>query len=201
MKKLLPAIALSLALLLAGCSGTNQNTDANEESKENTVNTVSEENADMTDGETEDNSTDGEKTEDGDEENEVSDTDKEITKDELYNMMASSDYIGRVKLTRLGDNDTELKVLENYKGSLSNIEFPVPKGLKTDREYLLFYKDDEEGNITPTNGNRSFIEVAPTNDTVLDYVEEIYDKKEEDNSDSNNSKSSNASGTSDEISA
>ncbi|MDO5712952.1 MAG: hypothetical protein Q4Q07_00845 [Tissierellia bacterium] len=195
MKKILPTIVLGVALIVTGCTGGNEgkNTE-NANNKVNTVN-VNNEEGKNTNTEALDNEKNAENTnEDGNEKNKettnnnLSATDnKELTKDQLYDMMVKSDYISRVKLTRLGDNDTELKVLENYKGSLSNIEFPVPKGLKTDREYLLFFHDDEEGNVTPTNGNMSFIEVAPTNDTILEYVEATY-KKDEPEEDSTKTK-------------
>lgn len=102
-----------------------------------------------------------------------------LSRTELRNLMSESDYIARVKLTQLGDQAQELKILANYKGSLSNIEFDMPKGLSPNTEYLLFYHDDEEGNVVPTTNEMPAIAVAPENDTILDYVRKTYNKDDE----------------------
>lgn len=99
------------------------------------------------------------------------------TRSGMRKLMMASDYISRVKLTQLGDGQTELTILDNYKGSLSNIEFPQPKNLSTNKEYLIFYKDDEDGNIVPTALD-AVVEVATKNDTILDYVERTYNKSD-----------------------
>lgn len=99
------------------------------------------------------------------------------TRSGMRKLMVASDYISRVKLTQLGDGQTELTILDNYKGSLSNIEFPQPKNLSTNKEYLIFYKDDEDGNIVPTALD-AVVEVATKNDTILDYVERTYNKSD-----------------------
>lgn len=102
-----------------------------------------------------------------------------LSRTELRNLMSESDYIARVKLIQLGDQAQELKILANYKGSLSNIEFDMPKGLSPNTEYLLFYHDDEEGNVVPTTNEMPAIAVAPENDTILDYVRKTYNKDDE----------------------
>ena len=99
------------------------------------------------------------------------------TRSGMRKLMVASDYISRVKLTQLGDGQTELTILDNYKGCLSNIEFPQPKNLSTNKEYLIFYKDDEDGNIVPTALD-AVVEVATKNDTILDYVERTYNKSD-----------------------
>lgn len=196
--RVLPVIILGLSLLVTGCKGP-----ANEGTPETpTVNTAQEEEKNKVKNNRDNTAANAEKTEKDEganegttekdaekkttEEEEEEKNPKEVTpttepksKGEVYNMMADSDYISRVKLIRLGNDQKELKILENYKGSLSNIEFNVPNGLKTDKEYLVFYKDDTDGTLIPTAGNDSFIEVAPTNDTILDYVAKTYGKDEE----------------------
>lgn len=109
--------------------------------------------------------------------NEDKEDDQGTTREEVRKLMTQSDYISRVKLTQLGDGQTELTILDNYKGNLSNIEFPEPKNLSTNKEYLIFYRDDEEGNVVPTEKD-AVIEVATKNDTILDYVEKTYAKEE-----------------------
>ena len=110
--------------------------------------------------------------------NEESADNQGVSREEVRKLMTQSDYISRVKLTQLGDGQTELTILDNYKGSLSNIEFTEPKNLSTNKEYLIFYKDDADGNVVATSKD-AVIEVATKNDTVLDYVERTYAKTDQ----------------------
>ena len=156
MKKTLAISGLSLALILTAC-GQKDNQNQKVQKPINTSPKIEESSPSL---------------------NEES-VDKEgVSREEVRKLMTQSDYISRVKLTQLGDGQTELTILDNYKGSLSNIEFTEPKNLSTNKEYLIFYKDDADGNVVPTSKD-AVIEVASKNDTVLDYIERTYAKTDQ----------------------
>ncbi len=102
-------------------------------------------------------------------------------KDRLKVLMRESDYISRVEVARTADQQQELRIITNYKGNLSNIEFDIPEGLEENQEYLIFYHDDKDGNIVPTNGKDSFLEIkGDAADEYLSTVEQTYLKIEKD---------------------
>lgn len=156
MKKTLAISGLSLALILTACG---QKDSQNQKVKKpiNTSPKIEESSPSL---------------------NEESADNQGVSREEVRKLMTQSDYISRVKLTQLGDGQTELTILDNYKGSLSNIEFTEPKNLSTNKEYLIFYKDDADGNVVATSKD-AVIEVATKNDTVLDYVERTYAKTDQ----------------------
>ncbi len=156
MKKTLAISGLSLALILTAC-GQKDNQNQKVQKPINTSPKIEESSPSL---------------------NEESADKEGVSREEVRKLMTQSDYISRVKLTQLGDGQTELTILDNYKGSLSNIEFTEPKNLSTNKEYLIFYKDDADGNVVATSKD-AVIEVASKNDTVLDYIERTYAKTEQ----------------------
>ncbi|MBS4872740.1 MAG: hypothetical protein KHZ78_07880 [Peptoniphilus sp. oral taxon 375] len=156
MKKTLAISGLSLALILTAC-GQKDNQNQKVQKPINTSPKIEESSPSL---------------------NEESADKEGVSREEVRKLMTQSDYISRVKLTQLGDGQTELTILDNYKGSLSNIEFTEPKNLSTNKEYLIFYKDDVDGNVVATSKD-AVIEVASKNDTVLDYIERTYAKTDQ----------------------
>ena len=156
MKKTLAISGLSLALILTAC-GQKDNQNQKVQKPINTSPKIEESSPSL---------------------NEESADKEGVSREEVRKLMTQSDYISRVKLTQLGDGKTELTILDNYKGSLSNIEFTEPKNLSTNKEYLIFYKDDADGNVVATSKD-AVIEVASKNDTVLDYIERTYAKTDQ----------------------
>ena len=144
MKKTLAISGLSLALILTAC-GQKDNQNQKVQKPINTSPKIEESSPSL---------------------NEESADKEGVSREEVRKLMTQSDYISRVKLTQLGDGQTELTILDNYKGSLSNIEFTEPKNLSTNKEYLIFYKDDADGNVVATSKD-AVIEVASKNDTIL----------------------------------
>ena len=156
MKKTLAISGLSLALILTAC-GQKDNQNQKVQKPINTSPKIEESSPSL---------------------NEESADKEGVSREEVRKLMTQSDYISRVKLTQLGDGQTELTILDNYKGSLSNIEFTEPKNLSTNKEYLIFYKDDADGNVVATSKD-AVIEVASKNDIVLDYIERTYAKTDQ----------------------
>lgn len=103
----------------------------------------------------------------------------------LSALMEKSDYISLVELSSTADNQMELRILTNFKGNLSNVEFQYPENLSPSKQYLIFYHDDEEGNITPTNGKNSMIEISGSDDSILQTIQgkyTVYEGDEAENS-------------------
>ena len=57
---------------------------------------------------------------------------------------------------------------------MSNVEIELPKSLIPNKEYIIFYKDGDNGKIEPTRGNDSFIEIKDENDSNLIYLNEKF---------------------------
>lgn len=145
-------IILLVALFLTACGNDKTaNTPANNISTKN-----AQENASTT------------KTKE-DEENITSSFDRDLV-DELID---ESDYISRVRLQTSTAEGVNSTFLEDYKGDLSKVELTLPKSLTPNTEYIIFYKDDDNGEIVPTNDN-AFIEIQDENDSNLIYIEEKY---------------------------
>ncbi len=175
MKKTLAISGLSLALILTAC-GQKDGQDQKVQKPINTSPKIEESSPSL---------------------NEGSEDKEGVSREDVRKLMTQSDYISRVKLTQLGDGQTELTILDNYKGSLSNIEFTEPKNLSTNKEYLIFYKDDEDGNVVATSKD-AVIEVATKNDTVLDYIEKTYAKTDQTEGQSSRKKEDKKKDSSDE---
>ena len=65
--------------------------------------------------------------------------------------------------------------LKDYKGDLSQIKVDVPKNLSPNKEYLIFYRDDEKGEVSPTTRDGAFIELQGDKDSNLIYIEKQFD--------------------------
>ncbi|WP_071027764.1 ferlin [Peptoniphilus raoultii] len=98
-------------------------------------------------------------------------------KEYIDNLIENSTYISKVRIQSSSTNGVEANFLTDYLGDLSNIEVELPKSLSPNKEYIVFYKDGEEGKIEPTRGGDSFIEIQDENDGNLVYLEEKYIKE------------------------
>lgn len=160
---------LGIALSLVACQNNEANVPSSSDATSNKPDQKIEETA------KEDTSDVEEKTEEEDIFNQGTE------KDRLKVLMRESDYISRVEIAKTADQQQELRIITNYKGNLSNIEFDTPEGLEENQEYLIFYHDDEDGNIVPTNGKDSFLEIkGDASDEYLSTVEQTYLKVEKD---------------------
>lgn len=192
MKKLRVFLVLGLSLvLLAGCGRNNSEVEDPPEMSQGKVETQTRDE----DQEARDRALDQEEE---DLEEAGSDLDEVFAsgspKDQVLSLISRSDYISRVELASTPDDDLELRILDNYKGNLSNIEFETPSNLAPNKVYLIFYKDDEDGNIAPTHGTQSFIALDGDDAFALDVVEDYFgiesdrpeDDDQEDNKQDNN---------------
>ncbi|WBW50226.1 hypothetical protein O6R05_01405 [Peptoniphilus equinus] len=106
-------------------------------------------------------------------------TDADETKvdaDELSSLAEHADYISHVRITAAADAQ-DITYLEDYKGDLSNIAMELPKGVKSDREYLLFYIDGADGKIQPVAEDSAFIELEGSDDERLAYIKKTFKKE------------------------
>lgn len=101
----------------------------------------------------------------------TSNFDKEVV-DEL---IKNSDYISRIRISTSTAEGMSTSFLKDYKGDLSQIEIEVPKNLSPNKEYIVFYKDDEKGQVSPTSRDSSFIELQGDKDSNLIYIEKNFD--------------------------
>lgn len=113
----------------------------------------------------------------------------------LREKMSASDYIALVELSTTADNQMELRILNNYKGNLSNIEFEAPEGLSPSKQYVLFYHDGEDGNIEPTTEKDSIVEVSGSDDEILQSLQNTYGSKDSGNSNSSSTQRSSTTKT------
>ena len=65
--------------------------------------------------------------------------------------------------------------LKDYKGDLSQIEVSLPKTLTPNKEYIVFFKDDDKGEVSPTERDGAFIELQGDKDSNLIYIEKQFD--------------------------
>lgn len=77
------------------------------------------------------------------------------TEDATAAMIEEADYIAKVKLITRGQKTTELKILQNIKGVISENAVPNLE-LQKNRAYLVFLKE-EENNVTLVEGDDSVI--------------------------------------------
>lgn len=167
-KKLLLVSALSVTLLFTGCS-------KKDETKAKTTTPTNTTTANTTDPKsTNENNPDGTTNENETPKASSSKVDKEV----LKNLVDNSDYISRIKIQVTQDNATDINYIEDYKGDLSGIELELPKTLKSNKEYIIFYVDGVNGKITPTRDDESYVEIQGENDASLDYIENIFEVEE-----------------------
>lgn len=180
MKKLILATAL-LSVLLVACNKsdsstnqtasntgsvdvltnqTNQADQTNNSKTEQTTNTSTDE----TQGSTTDKTQNSATTENSES------TEKAIDNTDIKSLIENSDYISRIKINAVG-NSSDVTFIQDYKGDLSNIVLELPKGLKDNQEYILFYIDGKDGALTPVTEGGGFIELSGSDDSRLKTVE------------------------------
>lgn len=92
----------------------------------------------------------------------------------------ASDYISLVELSSDAAGGVSLDFIKNYKGALSTVEIKTPKGLTPNQEYIIFYRDTDDGTILPTHATYGLYRVDGSDDDLLRYMEKNYADREED---------------------
>ena len=93
---------------------------------------------------------------------------------------AASDYIALVELTTNAKGQTELEFIKNYKGALSTVEIPIPKGMTPNQEYIIFYRDGADGIVGPVHDTYGYYAVNGSDDSLLRHMEKTYGDSDED---------------------
>lgn len=96
-------------------------------------------------------------------------------KEAVNELIKNSDYISRIRISTSTAEGMSISFLKDYKGDLSQIEVDVPKNLSPNKEYLIFYRDDEKGEVSPTTRDGAFIELQGDKDSNLIYIEKHFD--------------------------
>lgn len=96
-------------------------------------------------------------------------------KEAVNELIKNSDYISRIRISTSTAEGMSVSFLKDYKGDLSQVEVDIPKNLSPNKEYLIFYRDDEKGEISPTTGDGAFIELQGDKDSNLIYIEKQFD--------------------------
>lgn len=183
MKRKILAVLLLLPLILVGCkknkttelpvkneTKTSQNQKTNEKTSQNQKNgTDKEENTSLTEEDPLNEDKEGSTLEP---------TQKSYNRDFLKNLCDDSSYISRVRINQESGQGYAANFVVDYKGDLSQVELDIPKNLTSGREYIIFYKDDDNGKIVPTRSEDSFIEIVSSDDKALSYVENRYKRQE-----------------------
>ena len=102
-------------------------------------------------------------------------TTSNFDKEAVNELIKNSDYISRIRISTSTAEGMSTSFLKDYKGDLSQIEIEVPKNLSPNKEYIVFYKDDEKGQVSPTSRDSSFIELQGDKDSNLIYIEKNFD--------------------------
>lgn len=104
-------------------------------------------------------------------ENKDKDVEEPIVKMEMTDeeMIENSDYIAKVKMIQKGQNKFELKVLDNIKGNINASNVPDTEKFNQNRAYVIFLRD-VDGNIEPTNGNKSYILLQGDNHEIFKKI-------------------------------
>ena len=102
-------------------------------------------------------------------------TTSNFDKEALTELIKNSDYIARVRISTSTAEGMNTSFLKDYKGDLSQIVIELPKTLTPNKEYIVFYKDDENGEVSPTERDGSFIEIQGDKDSNLIYIEKVFD--------------------------
>ncbi len=96
-------------------------------------------------------------------------------KEAVNELIKNSDYISRIRISTSTAEGMSVSFLKDYSGDLSQIEVDLPKNLSPNKEYLIFYRDDENGEISPTTRDGAFIELQGDKDSNLIYIEKHFD--------------------------
>lgn len=159
MKRNYTALALALCLCLAGC-GKKAEAPKEEEMAAKAVAT-----------ETKDEAYTPEKDKAA-EEKALFESDDEDKRNAA--LEAASDYIALVELTTNAKGQTELEFIKNYKGTLSTVEIPIPKGMTPNQEYIIFYRDGADGIVGPVHDTYGYYAVNGSDDSLLRHMEKTY---------------------------
>lgn len=101
----------------------------------------------------------------------------------------ASDYIALVELSTNANGQMELEFIKNYKGMLSTVELPVPKGMTPNQEYIIFYRDGADGVVGPVHPTYGYYAVDGSDDPLLRHMERTYGDLDEDEEDTSSVKS------------
>ena len=101
----------------------------------------------------------------------------------------ASDYIALVELSTNANGQMELEFIKNYKGMLSTVELPVPKGMTPNQEYIIFYRDGADGVVGPVHPTYGYYTVDGSDDPLLRHMERTYGDLDEDEEDTSSVKS------------
>lgn len=101
----------------------------------------------------------------------------------------ASDYIALVELSTNANGQMELEFIKNYKGMLSTVELPVPKGMTPNQEYIIFYRDGADGVVGPVHPTYGYYAVDGSDDSLLRHMERTYGEIDEDEEDTSSVKS------------
>ena len=96
-------------------------------------------------------------------------------KEAVNELIKNSDYISRIRISTSTAEGMSVSFLKDYSGDLSQIEVDLPKNLSPNKEYLIFYRDDEKGEVSPTARDGAFIELQGDKDSNLIYIEKQFD--------------------------
>lgn len=96
-------------------------------------------------------------------------------KEAVNELIKNSDYISRIRISTSTAEGMSTAFLKDYKGDLSQIQVDIPKNLSPNKEYLIFYRDDEKGEVSPTDRDGAFIELQGDKDSNLIYIEKQFD--------------------------
>ena len=96
-------------------------------------------------------------------------------KEAVNELIKNSDYISRIRISTSTAEGMSVSFLKDYKGDLSQVEVDIPKNLSPNKEYLVFYRDDEKGEVSPTTRDGAFIELQGDKDSNLIYIEKQFD--------------------------
>ena len=174
MKRNYTALALALCLCLAGCG---KKAEAPKE-EEKAAKAVATENKDEAYTPEKDKAA---------EEKALFESDDEDRRNAA--LEAASDYIALVELTTNAKGQTELEFIKNYKGALSTVEIPIPKGMTPNQEYIIFYRDGADGIVGPVHDTYGYYAVNGSDDSLLRHMEKTYgDLDEEEDTDTVKSK-------------
>ena len=175
MKRNYAALALALCLCLAGC-GKNEKAEAPKK----------EEKPDKVAATTKDEAYEPEKDKAA-AEKALFESDNEDKRNAA--LEDASDYIALVELSTNANGQMELEFIKNYKGMLSTVELPVPKGMTPNQEYIIFYRDGADGVVGPVHPTYGYYAVDGSDDPLLRHMERTYGEIDEDEEDTSSVKS------------
>ncbi|MDO5301896.1 MAG: hypothetical protein Q4E76_05315 [Tissierellia bacterium] len=180
MKKISLTLALA-ALLLVGCGQGETPAPGENEGNKAPAATETEGEKDKAQGEApeDEEKPEEENKEESNEEEKAPEEEESIyvtgTEEEIQRaLIRDADYISLVELATSSNGGTELRIVQNFKGSLSNIEFEAPEGLSANNKYMIFYHDGEDGTIEPVDKKHGIYQITGTDDPFFTSVQERY---------------------------